>query len=736
MRRYLFLAGLLVITLQCAAQSTNISTFFRNNADKGDYFFDRMAYRNALEIYQQRFNHDPENYRVRERIAICYVKLHDPVSAELWYRALSREPEFQAQTMFEFAEVLSMNGKYDESKHWFEEYLKVKPGDRVAMEKVDFLNNMDKYGVTDRFVMSLMDFDPEFENVYSAFGAHFFHKGVVFASTRDMDFLIKHQPLDALSDGESLLNLYYAEHDAEGQWSKFVPFSPRQLKTPYNDGPIAFYDHYRKGAFTRSVLEKGRPVYDATGKVNTGIYFASIVSSGALENIVPFRYNSEAYSNGHPAFSSDGRTLYFTSTMPTGLGGGDIYYSTFAEGEWTEPVNLGDVVNTAGDESFPFLANDTTLYFSSTGHGGFGGLDIYVSYKRKGVFTKPLNLGQPMNSGFDDFSFVADSAGRTGYVSSNAEGDRVHDKIFHYVAKFYFLMGEVHELNAGQKRIPGVRISAFNSNGDLIDSARSDSQGNFTLDLPFDQDFHIRGEKEGFETLRDVPFSTRGKPFGIDSLALPMWRKNLFSKGRIFSNETQSILPDAGVVLKNLTDGTVDSLRVDSLGEYGFLVRPGKKYRIEAAKEGYITEGFNLDTKGLVEGDLLNDIVLEEIYMDKEIIFFDYDKTAVKVAAARQVDELVRTLRRYPRATINVGAHADSRGTHPYNMRLSKRRAESVRDYLVSRGIPLSRIKLSWFGEELVLNRCSDGVECPEEEHSKNRRAELKVQVGERGIGR
>jgi outer membrane protein OmpA-like peptidoglycan-associated protein len=420
--------------------------------------------------------------------------------------------------------------------------------------------------------------------------------------------------------------------------------------------------------------------------------------------------------------------MYFSSTMPVGRGGADLYYATFEAGRWSEPVNVGDAVNTWGDETFPFIANDTTLYFSSTGHGGLGGMDVYVSYRRNGVFIKPMNLGRPMNSGFDDFSLVIDSLGRSGYVSSNAEGDGRHDQIFHFVAKYYFLMGEVHELNAGTKRIPGVKISAFNSNGDLIDSARSDQQGYFTLDLPFDQDFNIRGEKPGFETLSDVPFSTRGKPFGVDSLALPMWRKNLFSKGRVFSNETQSILPDAGVILRNVTDNTTDSLLVDQNGEYRFQVKPGKKYRIEATKEGYIANGFNLNTQGLLDGELLNDIVLEEIYMDKEVILFDYNKGDIKPAGAAQLNELVRTLRRFPKATINVAAHADSRGTHEYNMRLSKRRAESARDYLLSMGINKSRIHLSWFGEELVLNRCSDGVECPEEEHSKNRRAELKVQ--------
>ena len=234
---------------------------------------------------------------------------------------------------------------------------------------------------------------------------------------------------------------------------------------------------------------------------------------------------------------------------------------------------------------------------------------------------------------------------------------------------------------------------------------------------------------DGFETLKDLAFSTRGKPFGIDSLLLSIWRQDLFAKGRIFSNETQSILPGAAVILHDLSDGSTDTLIVDQTGEYGFLVKPDRKYQIEGSREGFIPNGFNLDTKDLVEGDLLNDILMEEIYIDKETILFDYDKANVTESSIKPLKNIIRTLARFPHATINIGAHSDSRGTHEYNTGLSRKRAEATRAYLLLGGVAESRIEMSWFGEELILNTCSNGVECPEEEHFRNRRAELKVQV-------
>jgi outer membrane protein OmpA-like peptidoglycan-associated protein len=725
MKKLFLLVGLLLVFWSSFSQSTNIGTFFHKNGKKADYFFEHYAYRNALEIYRHMFEKDSANYHVRERIAMCYFKLHDPVSAELWYSGLAREPDIHPAAKFEYAEALSMNGKYEESMHWFEEYLKDHPTDKLAIDKLDFLRHISDYLVHDeRFIITTFGLNSD----HAEYGAHYFHDGVVFASSRDTDLFFKHKPFDGLSSDESLLNLYFGQMNVAGEWQKHVPFHNQKLKTYYHEGPMAFYDNFKRGAFTQSNIQNGKPVYDSDGKVNLRIYFAEVAHLGDFEHVAPFEHNNNEYSNAHPSFSPDGSVMYFSSTMPSGFGDSDIYYSLRTQKGWGQPVNLGSAINTREDESFPYLANDTTLYFSSNGHGTLGGLDIYVTYKRNGEFGKPINLGSPMNSRFDDFSLVCDSLGRYGFIASNREGGIGQDDIYGYRAHFYLLAGQVRELSAGQEKIPYAKIVAYNSNGDLIDSTRSDGDGYFHLDLPFDQDFKIHGEKEGFETLEDLAFTTRGKPFGVDSLTLPLWRQNLFAKGKVYSNETQQILPGATVLLDNLTDGVKDSVVVGEGGEYSFLVRPGKKYRIAGSKEGFVPNGFNLETKGILQGDLVNDILLEEVYIDKELILFEYDADNVLAASEKQLNRVLRTLLKYPRATINVGAHADSRGTKEYNTMLSRKRAISTQRYLIANGIPASRIILNWFGEELILNRCSDGVECPEEEHSKNRRAELKVQ--------
>lgn len=725
MKHFFLLSVLLVLFLNSFSQSTNISTFFHKNEKKADYFFEHYAYRNALEIYLHQFERDSANYHVRERIAMCYFKLHEPVKAELWYSALAREPDIHPAAKFEYAEALSMNGKYDESLLWFNEYLKEVPGDRIGLDKTEFLKHLEDYVVNDeRFLISMFGFNSD----HAEYGAHFFHDGVVFASSRDNDLFIKHKPFDGLSFDESLLNLYFGRTNVAGEWTDFTPFHTKKLKTYFHEGPMAFYDNDKRGAFTQSNIKDGKPVHDSDGKVNLRIYFAEVARLGSFEHVAPFEHNNDEYSNAHPSFNADGSIMYFSSTIPSGFGDSDIYYSVRKQNGWSEPVNLGPNINTREDESFPFIANDTTLYFSSNGHGTLGGLDMYICYKRNGEFSKPINLGSPMNTRFDDFSLVSDSLGRFGYIASNREGGVGQDDIYAYTARYYILAGEVRELAGEQEKIPFAKVLAFNQNGDLIDSTRSDRDGYFHLDLPFDQDYKIRGEKEDFETLGDLDFSTRGKPFGVDSLTLALWRQNLFAKGKIYSNETQQVLPRAKVILHDIADNTSQTTIVNETGEYRFPLKPGRKYRLDGSKEGFINNGFDLDTKAIMESELVNDIMLEEIYIDKEVVMFDYGKDELLAEFADNLNSLLRTLKKYPKATISIGAHADSRGTEAYNTALSKKRAISTQKYFLKNGIAASRIEINWFGEELILNNCSDGVQCPEEEHSKNRRAELKVQ--------
>jgi outer membrane protein OmpA-like peptidoglycan-associated protein/tetratricopeptide (TPR) repeat protein len=717
---------LLIASFSATAQSTNISTLLFKNEKKADKLFDQMAYQNALHLYSHIIEKDPTNRHARQRLAECYMKLTDPVNAELWLATFVNEPDVKPAMLYLYSEALAMNRNYREARSWMEAYQKVKPEDARAREKLAFYAHVNDFlNDTIRFAV----FNTSFNSDQSDFGAHYYKDGLVFASSRSDNSYIKRHPADAHNEIETLLNLYFVEQKNSGDFAQVVLYQSGELESNYHDGPISFYKNRSKAAFTKSNVRGNRASKDEHGKVNLQIFFADLPETGRLQNIKPFEYNNDEYSTAHPSLSHNGEIMFFSSTMPVGLGGSDIYYSIQQNGTWQKPVNVGPMVNTPGDELFPFLANDSTLYFSSNGHGSLGGLDVVVSYIRKNnTFSKTYNFNAPLNSSYDDFSIVTDSTGRGGYFASNRPGGKGLDDIYSFVANYYSLNGQVRELSSEQARLPGTKISVYNKNGDLINSVTTDDEGNFNLTLPFDHDYKIRGEKDGYETLEDLEYSTYGKSIIMDSILLPLWKYKLFAKGRIFSNETQALLTGTTVTLKNLTDNKMDSMIVDEKGEYNFLVRPNKQYELIASKPGFISTGFKLDSKNLYEGDLLNDVVLEEVYIEKEVVLFDYNKSTVSEQSMAQMKRVVRTLKRDPSATLNIGAHADSRGSNETNKRISERRAAAAVDYFVKQGISRKRIEAVGFGEELILNRCSDGVICPEEEHSMNRRAEIKVQ--------
>jgi outer membrane protein OmpA-like peptidoglycan-associated protein len=715
-----------VISVQGLCQSTNITTFLQPNKLKADNFYFKKAYRNALEIYLRIADKNAADTYCKQQIADCYMQLNDPIAAELWYSSALQDPDVLPAIRLKYARTLCMNKKYTEALTVLKSIDKSKTDSLLIKQQISFIENIDYY-MRDSLLYTLAVAQP-LNSVHSDFGATYFKDNVVFASTRDYDLFIKHKSLAAPTSQESPTNLYVASQSITGDFGKVSLFKRDALKTPFHDGPIEFYKNYTKAAFTQSNVINRNGVEDANGSVNLKLYLADVGALGGLNNITPFPLNSDGYSVGHATFTHNGNRIYFASTMPMGLGGSDIYYSSLVNGSWSDPVNAGPAINTSGDELYPHLENDSTLTYASTGHGGFGGLDIFMSKIKNGKFRYSQNLGYPVNSPYDDFSLTTDSTGRVGFFSSNRPGGLGADDIYRFIATKIFLQGETRDRDNLSAIVPFTKVILKDESGTVIDSTTSDAQGNFKLDLPFDRDMIITAEKEGYDILEDIGFSSRGLSFGIDSLLLPLWKHALFAKGRIFSNETQSILPGATVIRKDLNTGETDTVVVSENGEYGFLVLPNHKYRIEAMKEGFITNGFDLNTKDLYKGDLLNDIVLEEIYIEKATPLFDLNKSNIRPEAFKSLDRIVRTLKKYGTTTLNIGAHADSRGSKEYNKRLSTKRAATVVQYFVDRGIARSRIYSQAFGEELILNHCSDGVICTEDDHSQNRRVEIKVQ--------
>ncbi len=734
MKKYIiFYSAILFLPLSAWAQSTNISTVFHGNIKKADIYFDHYAYRNALNLYLHAHDKEPKNVYIIDRIAECYYRLHDPVSAEQWYAKIANNPYVHKNRFIkqEYAEVLSMNGKYQESLYWFDRYLKENPDDELTKDKIAFLKNIDQYFVDSlRFILTGVNFNTS----HAEYGAHYFHDGLVFASSRDLDWYLKHAPSDAVDEDESALNMFYVPGKKHGEHEAVQELHKDHIKSILHEGPMAFFANDTKAAYTRTNIKNGKPVYDAQGKAHLQIYFADVQSLSSMSNIKPFDHNSARYSVAHPTVSNDGSVMYFSSTAPGGYGGSDLYVSRNVKGKWSMPENLGPDVNSQGEESFPFLANDSTLYFSSNGHGSMGGLDIMASRKVNGKWSKPIHFGGPLNSRFDDFSMVMDSIGREGYIASNRPGGMGLDDIYYFIATNFYVTGKVVTWANKNEFVGGAKITAIDlTTGQVIGRATSKDDGSYRMMLPFDKAFRFEVQKEGYIQLEKENYSSYGKALSDDSFNVTLFKQNLMAYGTIYSNELQKPLAGVKATIYDLTQSKVDSVTLNDTTDYHLPLWPNRNYRIVFSKEEYLPEEIILNTNGLLKGGIIeNDILMMQESIANTVINFGYNMANLTDASLKKLKPLVNVLKRFPKSTLNIGAHADPRGTPEYNLVLSQKRADNTLKYFTSQGIAASRITAIGFGETLPLTRCSNGEDCAEVEFEADRRAEIKVQQRER----
>ena len=719
--RRLIVFLLLIMPSLVSAQSSNIGTFFSTNFAKAEVLYNQFAYRNALHLYLVVAEEDAGNDVLWQRIADCHFHLGNIDEAEEWYAKLAFRPDGDLKYKYQYAQILSLQGKYAEAQKWFGSSLLNGMQDPRAASKLQFFHLL-PYHLRDS---ALYDIQLEpYNSDQSDFAPQFFREGVVFVSARNHDLFVKRQSLSAMNDDEAMLNVFY--YSGDSATADVNLFYSRDLNSPYHDGPLAIYADGRRIVFSRNNMH-GRKAIRHSGKVNLNLYFAEINIRNEVVAMEKFPFNSDTFSIAHPWISEDGNTLLFSSDMPQSQGGADIYKSVRQHGRWQMPQNLGPGVNSAGDEYYPFLANDSTLFFASNGHGGLGGLDTYVSYRRVAAFAPAVNLGFPLNTSRDDFSFVLDKSGRNGLFASNRRGTMGDDDIYRVAVKKFFLHGRVQEYTMSNEGISRASVILKEKGRGVIDSVHTDVDGNFQFDLAFDQEYVISASKRGYRWIHDPSFTTKSKIVGYDTLIIPLAKHFLSVKGSVYSNESQSKLSEATIIIEDITDALIDSVMTDSTGSYNYQVESAKHYRIVAKKTGFLPKELMLNTDGLFEKELVNDFLLEEKFLDKVVIQFDFGKADLRANELEKLENIYSLLTRRPEAQLLVSAFADAKGSKEYNQTLSDKRVISIVKFFTSRGISRGRIEGKGFGETLLLKPCSDGVECDEVEHSFNRRAEIKV---------
>ncbi len=248
--------------------------------------------------------------------------------------------------------------------------------------------------------------------LYDEFSPVFYKGGIVFCSDQNGNSLVSYK-----DDQNRLFKIFYVTRRGTGGWSNSKLLA-KELTTGFNDGPVTFNEEGNIIYYSRnnSVENSLRNISDTTNKL--GIYTAELID-GIWTDIRPFTHNNPLYSFCTPALTPDGKRLYFSSDMPGGMGRMDLYYCDRRNNDWDKPVNLGPVINTPENESFPFAARNGKLYFASEGHNGFGGKDIFFTQEINGEWITPVHLDSAINSVADDFGIVTDSTSENGFFSTN-----------------------------------------------------------------------------------------------------------------------------------------------------------------------------------------------------------------------------------------------------------------------------------------------------------------------------
>ena len=391
-----------------------------NSTKKADRLFDRFEFVKAAEEYLKITNNDANNFYVISRLAESYYNIFDTKNAEKWFEKIVDEND--SEIIYKYAQMLKANGKYKESNTWMNKFSEMKPYDSRAIAFRNTPNYIDKIiEKGKKFNIQNLNINSE----YSDFGSTMFNNKLYFVSAKEPGFLEK--PYSWSNEG--FLNIYSSHINENGSYLDRIEFD--DLNSKYHEGVISFVDDGNTAYFTReSYFEKE---YEKSEDSNTKysqlyIYRAS-KQNGKWLSIESLKINDQNYSNKNPMVGPKGEYLYFSSNMPNGFGQYDIYKAKINDdGSVAKPENLGQKINSEGQEGFPFLSEDNIIYFSSDGHLGLGGLDVFYSKNVDGKWSNVRNVGIPVNSGADDFAFMI--KGDDGYISSNRSGGLGKDDIY------------------------------------------------------------------------------------------------------------------------------------------------------------------------------------------------------------------------------------------------------------------------------------------------------------------
>ena len=410
--------GLIVILLTISSiahgQLTNFSELWRSQEYRGDRLFSQGLYESAIKSYMKEIEKNRVNASATAKIAESYKILGDFDASRRYYDILANTGQLKSARHFEnYADVLLSSANPAKALEYYNKALIEEPDNKIIKDKVLGIAMNDKFNRNAKYIIIK---PVSFNSEASEFGMRPYKDKFCFTSSDVSEMVVHH---NYLRDLENLSDVLIIDYDT-GQVNEPIVLELDNYRLK-NDGPLSISGDLI--AVSRNNNRKSK------GHNTLGIYFYKEGENGKLNYEAEFTFNKSTYSVTHPVFNSTGDTLYFTSDMPGGFGGMDIYYSSLVGTVWLAPVNLGELVNTANNEIYPFV-DEGVLYFSSDGHPGLGGIDTYKVIKEDGD-KNIYNLGYPLNTSWDDFGIYIDRD--HGFIASNKPEGKGSDDIYEFL---------------------------------------------------------------------------------------------------------------------------------------------------------------------------------------------------------------------------------------------------------------------------------------------------------------
>lgn len=646
--------------------------------ERADEFFNNLDFINAIKAYEKVVKKDSSNAYAMHQIGKAYRLIGENQKANPWYGlALGINPDSK-DDLYYYARTLLTVGEYDKALETYRKYDKLYPGDsraRIYVDRPDFYKNLTKN--SDQYEIIDLPFNSE----NSDYGPSMLFEELLFTSSRDREIAVKHK---STWKNEPFLDLYTVELLTDGNYGN-PKIIGNPITTKWHEGSASFDKLTNRLYFTRTSYFEGELGADEHGVTNIEIYSSLLNDDGTWGEIEPFPYNNHDYSVAQPAISPDGKKLYFVSDMPGGMGGADLYVCLWNGQSWGEPKNLGAPVNTASHEKNPYVDPHGNLYFASTGHLGLGGLDIYYAELNGDHFSYPTNLGYPVNTRFDDFCFTFyDATELSFFIASNRDGgmggDDIYKVIYHpeptllaanIIIKESLENTPITVLVTDQK---GALLAA-----DTINGSRFINLNAYSKFAPWNMVFIPLFEDEAVGSISNIDPQTA--------------EKGVINFGDIILGED---LPDVVVVENELI--VPDQFGVEPSADEGM----GDLYYIK------MPSGEKLEYRATP-------------------VYFAFDKSNLDNKYKKELNQLIKMMKADKTLNLKITGHTDSRGSAEYNQKLGERRATAALNYLVQNGINANRIAIKSFGESKLVNECANGVNCSEEQHAANRRAEFEL---------